>query len=52
MKIMWLLLFLVLIFGCAPTNIKSLEGVEIRGYEGEKLSSVADFRENSIESGF
>jgi DMSO/TMAO reductase YedYZ molybdopterin-dependent catalytic subunit len=25
-----------------------LEGVEIREYEGEKLSSINDFRENSI----
>jgi DMSO/TMAO reductase YedYZ molybdopterin-dependent catalytic subunit len=31
----------------SPT-IKELTSVEIREYEGEKLSSIADFRENSI----
>jgi DMSO/TMAO reductase YedYZ molybdopterin-dependent catalytic subunit len=41
----------LLLSGCAGDNagaVKNLEGVEIREYQGEKLSSVTDFRENSI----
>jgi DMSO/TMAO reductase YedYZ molybdopterin-dependent catalytic subunit len=35
--------------GSAPsTNIVALQTVEIREYQGENLSSIADFRENSI----
>jgi len=34
--------------GCAEQDIK-LDGVEIREYQGEKLSSINDFRENSIK---
>jgi DMSO/TMAO reductase YedYZ molybdopterin-dependent catalytic subunit len=33
----------------APTGPIELDGVEITEYEGENLSSVNDFRENSIE---
>lgn len=34
----------------ATTNeTKSLENVEIREYEGQDLSSINDFRENSIK---
>ena len=44
--------FVLLAFGCAggtPENgAKELGSVEIREYEGEKLSSIDDFRENSI----
>ncbi|MFC1846127.1 molybdopterin-dependent oxidoreductase [Chloroflexota bacterium] len=32
-----------------PNEAKELESVQIREYEGEKLSSVYDFRENSIK---
>ncbi|MBW2977955.1 molybdopterin-dependent oxidoreductase [Candidatus Woesearchaeota archaeon] len=39
---------LVLLVGCAKQPI-SLDGVEIRNYEGKNLSSVNDFRENSIK---
>ena len=39
--------------GCAsdagPGETEELEHVEIREYQGEKLSSVGDFRENSIK---
>jgi len=35
--------------GSSMDKTEELEPVEIRDYEGEKLSSVNDFRENSIE---
>jgi len=35
--------------GSSMDKAEELEPVEIRDYEGEKLSSVNDFRENSIE---
>lgn len=34
--------------GCIGNNIK-LDSVEVRDYQGEKLSSINDFRENSIK---
>jgi DMSO/TMAO reductase YedYZ molybdopterin-dependent catalytic subunit len=34
--------------GTTNENITSLTSVEVREYEGERLSSIADFRENSI----
>jgi DMSO/TMAO reductase YedYZ molybdopterin-dependent catalytic subunit len=34
--------------GAAPSDIATLESVEVRQYEGEDLSSIGDFRENSI----
>ena len=34
--------------GTHEENITSLTPVEVREYEGERLSSIADFRENSI----
>ena len=48
---------LVLLSGCVqhvselqpvPESIKELQEVEVREYKGENLSSIADFRENSI----
>ena len=42
----------VALAGCVGNNVDSpseLEPVEIREYEGQKLSSVDDFRENSIK---
>ena len=39
------IIFLLLIMGCTS----SLEGVEVREYQGEKLSSISAFRENSIK---
>jgi len=44
-------LYVLNIFGIPviqSRNISSLEAVEIREYQGERLSSIADFRENSI----
>jgi hypothetical protein len=32
-----------------PGSIKKLESVEIKQYQGENLSSISDFRENSIK---
>jgi DMSO/TMAO reductase YedYZ molybdopterin-dependent catalytic subunit len=45
-----LTLFLVglMLVACTGSEPTALEGVEIREYEGEKLSSINDFRENSI----
>jgi hypothetical protein len=32
-----------------PSSIKQLQSVEVRQYQGENLSSVGDFIENSIK---
>lgn len=52
MKLVFLaLVFLLLASGClqpVSESIKELQEVEVREYEGENLSSVGDFRENSI----
>lgn len=53
--IIFLLPALILIAGCIGSdmtnsnNAKSLQPVEIKEYQGEKLGSVNDFRENSIK---
>ncbi|MCJ7605221.1 MAG: molybdopterin-dependent oxidoreductase [Dehalococcoidales bacterium] len=39
----------VLVFGDKSGEVEQLAGVEIREYEGKDLSSVNDFRENSIK---
>ena len=39
---------LLSINSCTPDGAKELESQEIREYQGENLSSVNDFRENSI----
>ena len=51
----WIFIFLVFIMtitlafsGCLNDPIE-LDGVEVQEYQGEKLSSVNDFRENSIK---
>ena len=49
--LIWILIGIVLITGCTSEDMvgsKTLEPVEIREYEGKKLSSVKHFRENSI----
>lgn len=43
-----LIILPILLTGCVKQDIK-LDGVEIRNYQGEKLSSVNDFHENSIK---
>ena len=44
------LLLLTVLAGCSPRRpiATALDGVEVREYQGEQLSSVNDFRENSI----
>lgn len=46
-----ILLCLVVAAGCVQGEIppERLEGVEVREYQGEDLSSINDFRENSIK---
>jgi len=39
----------VIKFGAGPDELKELEAIEIKEYQGEMLSSVSDFRENSIK---
>ena len=39
----------LVIFGPGGDKIEELEGVEVREYKGENLSSINDFRENSIK---
>lgn len=48
MKKIGLVLCLLFLAGCASQPVV-LSGVEIRNYEGKNLSSVNDFRENSIK---
>ncbi len=48
MKKIAFVLALVVLAGCVPETIKQLQSVEIKEYEGERLDSVGDFRENSI----
>ena len=48
MRKLVLLLAIILVSGCIQQPIE-LEGVEVREYEGQDLSSVQDFRENSIK---
>ena len=42
-------LLLVLLAACCISKPVALSGVEVRDYRGERLSSVQDFRENSIK---
>ncbi len=49
MKKIITLLILLLILGCTSEQVKQLKSVEIKEYEGKKLSSITDFRENSIK---
>ncbi|NTW71794.1 MAG: molybdopterin-dependent oxidoreductase [Eubacteriaceae bacterium] len=39
----------ILLNGCAPDDSRPLADVEIKEYQGEDLSSIYDFRENSIK---
>ncbi|MFC1730506.1 molybdopterin-dependent oxidoreductase [candidate division KSB1 bacterium] len=53
--ILFVIFVLIVLTGCAQTHPKSEDGIkilepaEIKEYEGKKLSSVNDFRENSIK---
>lgn len=44
-----LLIALIYYFSIDRAEIRELEGVEVREYHGENLSSISDFRENSIK---
>lgn len=44
-----LIFLIILLSGCAASNVIILEGVEISEYNGSRLDSVNDFRENSIK---
>lgn len=48
-RIIILLFLVVLLCGCVQNNVIELDGVEVREYQGEPLSSINDFRENSIK---
>lgn len=48
MRFILALFFVALFFGCLSQPIQ-LEGVEVNEYQGEKLDSINDFRENSIK---
>ena len=47
-KVLILFVLAFVLAGCGGSKPIALEGVEIREYQGIKLSSVNDFRENSI----
>jgi len=49
MKAVLSVVFVILAIGCLSNAVTKLDGVEVREYKGEKLSSVNDFRENSIK---
>ena len=40
---------LILLSGCTASNIIALQGIEINDYNGTRLDSLNDFRENSIK---
>jgi DMSO/TMAO reductase YedYZ molybdopterin-dependent catalytic subunit len=42
-------IILVILSGCGASGTNRLKPVEIKEYQGEKLSSIYDFRENSIK---
>jgi DMSO/TMAO reductase YedYZ molybdopterin-dependent catalytic subunit len=48
-RIILLVFILIIVAGCASEEIKTLQGSEVKEYKGEKLSSIGDFRENSID---
>jgi DMSO/TMAO reductase YedYZ molybdopterin-dependent catalytic subunit len=43
------LVVVLVVFGPESGNVEELEGVEVREYNGENLSSINAFRENSIK---
>jgi DMSO/TMAO reductase YedYZ molybdopterin-dependent catalytic subunit len=43
-----LIALLIFFFGCTQEKPIELNGVEVKDYKGEKISSVNDFHENSI----
>jgi outer membrane lipoprotein-sorting protein len=49
MKNILIILVLIFVSGCMQQQVIELDGVEVEEYQGKKLSSVNDFRENSIK---
>lgn len=49
MKTFFTIIILILLLGCVNQNVKELQSKEVREYQGKKLDSVSDFRENSIK---
>jgi DMSO/TMAO reductase YedYZ molybdopterin-dependent catalytic subunit len=47
--LVFFLLSCLIFSGCTSQQVISINGTEIKEYQGEKLGSVADFRENSIK---
>lgn len=55
----YIIYFLISLVMCSPLiqeciaggndNLKQLESVQVKQYEGANLSSIGDFRENSIK---
>lgn len=52
-KLLLIVIILILIvvgsFFIKPSNIQQLKNVEVKQYQGQNLSSISDFRENSIK---
>ena len=48
-KAVFLLVIIILSSGCIEPGVTELRAVEVRDYEGERLSSIGEFRENSIK---
>ncbi len=49
MRIVIALALALLFLGCAQKDVIELNDTEVVDYKGEKLSSINDFRENSIK---
>lgn len=47
--LLFLLIIILYLYNPNSTTIKQLASVEVKEYNGEKLSSITDFRENSIK---
>ncbi len=48
-KILFLTLVLLILSACVPQEIRELSKVEVKEYEGKRLDSISNFRENSIK---
>ena len=46
---LYILIIVIMVAGCRQPTTTILPGVEVREYEGEQLSTISAFRENSIK---
>ncbi len=46
--ILFLIIGIGVLYGCSDSSVRELAGVEVREYQGERLGSINNFRENSI----